>query len=147
MFGSLVESRREPRSRLRWLTLQVALGMHVLILSAIGIHKWLEVPPIPEPPMRASIVTDLAPPPPPPAPAPKPVVAKVQKVPTPAPPENVQPQQVPQEVASSRFPFQKHPQVPKAWRVASRVVCPVVCRRPHPHRQSIYWVGLQLHRY
>jgi len=100
MFGSLVESRREPRSRLRLLTLQIAVGVHAVVLTAIGIEKWLEVPSIPEPAVRTSFAQIATPPPPPPAPPPKPAAAKVvPKTVAPVPQEVVQPQQVPQEVA------------------------------------------------
>ena len=102
LFGTLVESRRERGAPLRIVALQVAIAAHVLVLSAIGIDKWLEVPPIPAPTVHASFST-VAPPPPPPPPAPKPAAAApAPRVEAPMPQELTQPQETPVDIDTTR---------------------------------------------
>jgi protein TonB len=106
LFDGLVESRRERGSRLRFVALQVAVAVHVLVLLGIAVEHTLEVPPIHEPPLRAAFAQLAAPPPPPPPPpAPKPAAPKpVPEVETPPPQEMIEPVETPVEISVAPIP-------------------------------------------
>lgn len=105
LFESLVESRHERPSRLRILTLQIALAIHVVALGIILVRSWLEVPPIGEPSVKIDFATIAPPPPPPPAAPPKPVAPQVAPKSEVTPPtEMTQPLEMPEIIVTDRFP-------------------------------------------
>lgn len=98
MFHNLVDSTpRQRPSRLRIVMLQVAIAVHVLVLLAIVVNDYFEVPPIPEPQLAVSFAQMAPPPPPPPPAAPKPAEPKTQPEVEP-PTEMTEPVEVPEQV-------------------------------------------------
>lgn len=82
MFESaLIESTRQKVDKKRWMTLPLAVILHVLVIgSAVALSLWY-IEEIPDPPIPVSFYVQAAPPPPPPPPPPKAAAPKaVQKV-------------------------------------------------------------------
>ena len=106
MFDSLIESRRDRHVWRRFVTVPVALGIHGIVLAAILIQDYLEVPAINEPPIQVSFAQVAPPPPPPPAPpAAKPEAPKPPpKTDIPMPTEMVEPVAIPDVVSTQEQP-------------------------------------------
>ena len=105
LFGSLIESRREQTSRLRVLTLQIAVAVHAVVLGVVLVRSWLEVPPIGEPSLQVDFANVTPPPPPPPPAPPKPATPQVEpRAEVPAPTEMLQPMEMPEIVDVERIP-------------------------------------------
>ena len=101
MFGNLVESAPSQRpSRRRVLALQAAIAAHVLVLLAVIVKDYFDVPAIPEPQLAVSFA-QMAPPPPPPPAAPKPKQPEPEVTP---PTEMTEPVEVPEEVSQEPAP-------------------------------------------
>jgi len=82
MFESaLIESTKQKVDKKRWMTLPLAVILHVVIIgSAVALSLWY-IEEIPDPPIPVSFYVQAAPPPPPPPPPPKAAAPKaVQKV-------------------------------------------------------------------
>jgi protein TonB len=97
MFESaLIESTRQKVDKKRWMTLPLAILLHVVIIgSAVALSLWY-IEEIPDPPIPVSFYVQAAPPPPPPPP-PKAAAPKAQpKIETPVNPQMVSPVVVPE---------------------------------------------------
>lgn len=79
--AALIESTRQKVDKKRWMTLPLAILLHVVIIgSAVALSLWY-IEEIPDPPIPVSFYVQAAPPPPPPPPPPKAAAPKVvQKV-------------------------------------------------------------------
>jgi protein TonB len=79
--AALIESTKQKADRKRWMTLPLAMLLHVLVIgSAVALSLWY-IEEIPDPPIPISFYVQAAPPPPPPPPPPKAAAPKVvQKV-------------------------------------------------------------------
>ncbi len=78
--AALIESTRQKVDTKRWMTLPLAVILHVLVIgSAVALSLWY-IEEIPDPPIPVSFYVQAAPPPPPPPPPPKAAPKAVQKV-------------------------------------------------------------------
>lgn len=78
--AALIESTKQKIDRKRWMTLPLAVILHVLVIgSAVALSLWY-IEEIPDPPIPVSFYVQAAPPPPPPPPPPKAAPKAVQKV-------------------------------------------------------------------
>jgi protein TonB len=78
---ALIESTKQKVDKKRWMTLPLAVILHVVVIgSAVALSLWY-IEEIPDPPIPVSFYVQAAPPPPPPPPPPKAAAPKVvQKV-------------------------------------------------------------------
>lgn len=98
----LIESKKPKRAKKRWLSLPVAILVHVVVVGlAVGAAFWA-IGDIPEPPIPVTFyTTPPPPPPPPPPPAPKPERPHVAKV-VPEPHHVTAPVAIPETVPKPR---------------------------------------------
>jgi len=96
MFESaLIESTRQKLDKKRWMTLPLAVILHVVVIgTAVGLSLWY-IEEIPDPPIPVSFYVQAAPPPPPPPPPPKAAPKAQPKIETPVNPQMVSPIMVP----------------------------------------------------
>jgi len=68
--AALIESTRQKVDTRRWMTLPLAIILHVVVIgSAVALSLWY-IEEIPDPPIPVSFYVQAAPPPPPPPPPP-----------------------------------------------------------------------------
>src|SRR5512136_2863519 len=78
--AALIESTKQKVDTKRWMTLPLAVILHVVVIgSAVALSLWY-IEEIPDPPIPVSFYVQAAPPPPPPPPPPKAAPKAVQKV-------------------------------------------------------------------
>jgi len=76
--AALIESTRQKVDTRRWMTLPLAIILHVVVIgSAVALSLWY-IEEIPDPPIPVSFYVQAAPPPPPPPPPPKAAAPKAQ---------------------------------------------------------------------
>lgn len=96
---SLIDLETKPKTGRRWLSLPIAVGLHVVGLSAFALASYWNVSTVPEPQLNAAFFVTLPAPPPPAGGGggPRPPARPEQRTQTPpaAPNRVVQPQDVP----------------------------------------------------
>jgi periplasmic protein TonB len=109
LFESLIDARTDRKPFWRPAIFAVALGLHVIVLTAILVQNYFQVPSITEPPIHVTFAHFTPPPAPPAAPpaAPKPAPEPPKPVAEAAPPmptEMVQPESTPEEIHTGPMP-------------------------------------------
>ena len=95
----MVMSTRKKRRTARWLTLPIAVILHVLVFGGLVIASFMTVESVPAPPITISFVAAAPPPPPPPPPPPRRRQTQTKKpIDIPKPEAIVQPTAIPEEV-------------------------------------------------
>jgi periplasmic protein TonB len=109
LFESLIDARTDRKPFWRPAIFAVALGLHIVVLTAILLQNYFQVPAITEPAIHVTFAHFTPPPAPPaappaaPKPAPEPPKPEVEAAP-PMPTEMVQPLSTPEEIHTGPMP-------------------------------------------